>query len=93
MTKHAVNVRDENKAALAVLLIRLRMSVEDIEGAHEAHCRFIRNGISPHAAQVIKEREMDIEYLENLEGLHSSLSVLLRDFVIKYTLILNQRSP
>ena len=88
--KHAVSLRDENSAALALLLARLRMSAEEIEQAHEAHCRFVRNGVSPHAANVIRDRQMGIDYLENLEGYYSSSLVQLENVVI-CMLILTQR--
>ena len=58
---------------MAGLLARLQMSEDDIVQAHEAHCRFIRSGVTEHAANVIKERQLDIDYLENLEGFHSTV--------------------
>ena len=57
--KNAIRVRDESKAAMAGLLVRLRMSEDDLVQAHDAHCQFIRNGISPHAANIIKEADGD----------------------------------
>ena len=75
--KNAIKFRDESNTALAGLMPRLRISDEQIKEAHEAHCRFIRNGISNHAIVVIKQRQLDIDYLEHLEGCHSTLLVLV----------------
>lgn len=71
--KNAIRVRDESSAAMAGLLVRLRMSEDDLVRAHDAHCQFIRNGISFHAAHTMKERQMGIDYLENLEGYQSTV--------------------
>ena len=75
--KHAISIRDESQAALAGLLRRLRMTEGDVKEAHDAHCRFIRSGVSEHADNMMRERQIDIDYLQHLEGFQSSASVLI----------------
>ncbi|CAD6591282.1 MAG: hypothetical protein TREMPRED_006062, partial [Tremellales sp. Tagirdzhanova-0007] len=71
--KHAINVRDESEAVLDALAIRLRMTQGDIVKAHEAHCLFVRSGVSQHAAIVMKKRQENMNYLEHLEAFKSTV--------------------
>ena len=73
--KHAINVRDESEAVLDALAIRLRMTQGDIVKAHEAHCLFVRSGVSQHAAIVMKKRQENMNYLEHLEAFKSTVLV------------------